>query len=819
MTNGTYEVAVSGASIQDKATFVVESQYVAEIQILNDVALTGKKGTDEGMQAFVYYKVLDQYEDDLTASTSIQWSSSCGDPVNVDRATGKLTFERSDNKAFTYNEQLFVTGVYTKTGKSVQKTLTIGAAQALHSIEIVGFVAKNGTEIKDTLPVGFKSGEFYMLYTVEDQNGNALKADGTYTSSDVTLISSNVLVVKDFTFVNKPVVVNGVEYNAVLVNPGQFVDKGGDFEVTAIAAKTGNTSKKAFNVGQNAILDTFTISDPGKTVADGESVDLPFTATDTNGAAITKFTTLADNLNKLSFSVSEGTLTLKEENDGTAKLTWSDRAVAWTESIATDNVARTISLTTVVVGGKSDTFMLSVEDKARPDAIYEVKVKGESKLLPSVLVEGDTVTLNKSSYGFLDQYGRKMLVGKAHTDNGFFNAASNGAINGLDFKGYKYDVMAEYKGSVNTLATSSAVHAVTSTAIMDVINNTDEDIDAGTTISTANAGNNLVFSIVRTKTTESKWEKTSKDFVHSLTVVDIAQVKNFEIGKLNKQYIKTDASESATGEIAGINDTEIKKTLATSTVSFVEIPASHKQKIAVKGFYNGVEVNIPTQYLVIGGQKLTVSAGAIDNVSAAAIKISDLYDATTAKYTRKDTSDVITVKVYSVYDAAGTVTTAGVNADLLRDSVKTNVTISDAAPYAAKINLDDTWTLNPTSTSKTMSSVFADQGKTVEVYDQYDIAIVSTLAYLVNGVKEAVAYADNNFKANQNDTATASVSGAERGDTFVLTVTANAGGNTVTKVVNATVGADTNAKLTQAANTYVDVLKAILETQRVAGLN
>ena len=126
MTAGTYTVKATSKTDENKKaekSVEIQSQYVAELQILNDIALTGK-GTVEGEAnkdagvAYVYYKILDQYGEDLTSSTSIQWSTSCGAPASNDRNIGKLTLKRTDGKAFTYGEQIYVTGVYTKTGIS-----------------------------------------------------------------------------------------------------------------------------------------------------------------------------------------------------------------------------------------------------------------------------------------------------------------------------------------------------------------------------------------------------------------------------------------------------------------------------------------------------------------------------------------------------------------------------------------------------------------------------------------------------------------------------------------------------------------------------
>ena len=112
--------------------------------------------------------------------------------ITAKKANGQLTLERTDGKAHTYGDQIFITGVYTKTGKTVQKTLTVGTEQALNSIEMKGFVKKGTTEILSTLPADFKAGTYYMIFKALDQNGCPL--DAANYKDEVTFISDNILL-------------------------------------------------------------------------------------------------------------------------------------------------------------------------------------------------------------------------------------------------------------------------------------------------------------------------------------------------------------------------------------------------------------------------------------------------------------------------------------------------------------------------------------------------------------------------------------------------------------------------------------------------
>ena len=889
MTAGTYTVTASSKTDTNKKSeksVEIENQYVASIQILNDLALTGRgslvgqNGNDlAAAEAYVYYKVMDQYGEDLTASTSIQWSTSCGTPRRNDRSIGKLTLKRTDDKAFTYGEQIYVTGVYAKTGISVNATLTVGAEQALDSIEMAGFVRKNTNKLLDSLPVGFKSDEYYLVFDALDQNGNILTADNKWPG-EATFISDNVLLIReikndDKVSNNTTVVIDGYEYNGIIVQPGQYVDRGGEVNITAIATKTGKQTKRNFVVGQNQILTSFSMSSPSDIIADGESVEIPFRALDQNGEEITNFVALADNINQLTFTSSVGNLYLKEEDDGTATLIYKDPLMAWNNSESSDGIDRTISLTSVVVGGGTDSLLLSVSDKARPDAIKDVKVD-------SVMLEGSKIDLAKNSFTFLDQYGREMLSAVyGSNDNGFFEAAKSGNIQGLDFSGYTYDVSIKYAGSDNALVSSlggirAAVHPVSKSALLNVYSKVTPlsaggiesqktaTFVTGNKIQTAAAGNTFTFAIVKTKNNQE--ENVSTEFKKNFTVVDISLVRGFMVEDFDKLYVETAKSNDITGDTGKIAlSASGAGNLITATLAAVGNPTikpDYYQDVVVKGTYNGESVTIPVGYYTVEGRKVSATSGAvsltgssIQHASAAALTWADFYNAGTANYLRKDASDTIKVSIYSIFSngrpevngsevlgaalGLSPATISAVGYAQLQGSVNKVITMSDAAPVVTKINAPDTITINPNDTKIQAKSILDKiekdvnhfgikighgVGGTCTVEDQYGKSLIHdpnlSITYKVSNVTETNGFADNNFTVNQNDSEQTEITGAERGDTFVLTITARDSKKNVivTKDITITVGADSRATLTTDSSTpsYGDKtgLKATLETQR-----
>lgn len=235
----------------------------------------------------------------------------------------------------------------------------------------------------------------------------------------------------------------------------------------------------------------------------------------------------------------------------------------------------------------------------------------------------------------------------------------------------------------------------------------------------------------------------------------------------------------------------------------------------------------------------------IKEASNSAIKWSHLYDATTANYLRKDTTDTIKVTVYEIFSngntnasqpAIGTRlvenTTDAAIGVILKDSVSKVITISDAEPVVTILNAPENKYTKPTNTGLNALSILEEievenhgnlghlSGIGVcTILDQYGVSMYEALknrvTYKFSSIEEIAGYADNNFAVSGNDTPGASAIGAERGDTFVLTITVSDGKNTIAKDIKITVGADTNAKLTDGANEYVDILKKLyLEEQR-----
>lgn len=771
MINGTYTVTVKNATEEVTGNAEVTSQHVEEIKILNTVALTTAEenidntaGNEDGTGALVYYDVVDQYGESMKNSTTIEWSTSCKVKKN-DKTNGVLTLIRTDSKAFTYGESIFVTGVHSKTGKSVSATLTVGAKQALHSVEVKGFVKKGTSEILKSLPAGFKSQAYYLVYSVLDQNGNKMTAkkymgSEANTDAEVTFVSDNILVLKEITKDGEAILtLDGEEYCAAFLVPGIDVNKGGEVNITAIANKTGNKSNFNVAVGNNQILKSFTMSQPSGVIADGEDINIPFSALDQEGKEIKNFVTLASqsDFNRLQLNASTGTFKLYENADGTACLNWKDSEDAarlW-NSNSEDGIDRPISLTAVVVGGETANEMIYVSDKAMPVAIKSVDVN-------SVYVQRSDAKISLSSFTFIDQYGREMTSAGSEAsyitteteqasnknkgivkDNGFFkyvNSATN-ALSGTEFSGQKFGIAVEFKGSSDNLenladaAIETGYETITGAGITHIGVSDATHFSKGAAFEiTSKAGftvcadQTLKFSIEKIDNSDakldSKFSNVSPILNHTFKGVNIDRVSGFEIKDLNTFYVNTALSDKANGAVGGVTAGGITgtsnisgakigdRTSGDSTDSINQLPGDtgasttnkYYQRVKVTGKFNGITVDVPAAYFTVAGKKLGAALNATRDVVSTAAIGKDVIDSVAVSTGALKTSDL--------YDA----NSAQFTRKLAEDTLK--VTVYKASGTA--IIVTDSCIVN-TATKKVAISDAEPYAATICAADSYTI--------------------------------------------------------------------------------------------------
>jgi len=837
-TAGTYTLTAKLGDAEKSAETEVKDSYVAEIKITSKEALTGKKDkspdTKDGTAAYVYYDVLNQYGESVRTSETIEWTTS---PANYtdDKSTGRLTVIKDD--VFTYGSTIYVTGVHVKSGQSVTESVTVGMSQAVNSIKFAGFLSMNNkNKIEETLPADFAKNTYVLLYKTYDQNGNELDVtDSEFAGDNLTFICDNPMLIESSLEKCKDTyTVDGVDYAAVKMEPGQYVDKGGEFNITAISNKTGQKSIGNFVVGERGLLQSLVLSTPVSTVADGDqNVKIPYTAKDTKGNAITNYETIVRSTNALSLNASEDSvLYVREENDGTAGIYWSDShsAMDFGDSSASNGTNRSISLTTIVVGGESNNMMLSVADTRRPTAIKTVGFGDRN----DAITDGNTVKFNLNTTDgtdddangiiFLDQYGAELAKAKAKA---FFEYTKTGYKFGDCNYGIKVDVGSNPALTFEGVVSGSSV-VYNGEFSKDVTATAGVDSDSKKVVTSQT----VKYSIVKQSKTKAEWVDTSKVKTVAYTIIPVSKLNNRSIGTFAKQELVTNNSSNANGDNDTVKDDGITNT-AKGTLAFVGDKVSWGKEanlmIKVTGTYNGLTVTVPQNaYELAPSSEITFKDGwdksKIGAVSQGALYWNELYDENTAKLTRVDATKTLSLRVDSNGDSVF---------DSNDETISRAITFSDEVSRPAEIKFvfnnsegsAKTATMNPALTKVSAPKVFHHEWQSsiktdlgyvgvlgVMVLDQYgkpmmdysesdiynDAAWYCTekVEFSVSNIEEShtdLTHVPNNFVVNANGSKDMNIVGAEIGDTFTLTATI--AGTKISDNVKVTVNADGAAAL------------------------
>ena len=776
----------------------------------------------DSTKAYVYYDVLNQYGESIRTSESVEWTVSGS--KTVDKASGKITVTKSDNTAFTYGTQIYVTGVHVKSGKSVTKVVTTGMAQSVDSIKFEGFVSKNDKTKKLTeLPKDFAKNTYYLIYKTYDQNGNALDVnDDDYTYKNLTFICDSPLVLELNTKDAKVFTIGDDEYAAIAVNPGQYIDKGGEVNITAISNKTGKSTTQNYVIGAAGLLKSFVLSAPANTVADGDtSVEIPYTAKDTEGNTITNYETIVRSTNKLTLTASDETsLVVKEKNDGTAVVLWSDNtkehsATNFAASSASDEVNRNISLTTVVVGGESNNMMMEVSDTRRPTAIKSIKLNDDNN---DTIVNGNTaaptyLSGKDNQIVFLDQYGAELAGAKA---TAFFEYAGTTGF-GKNGDSAKYGIKVD-ASETNSLGLAKSNTYTTEGKIVVAANLADTSNCAVDTVK---------YSIAKYDSSSKEYVDVSKVKSVAYTIVPVNKVQNYTISGLNgKLEIATDLSGKDNGESvkeAKENDAAVTGTLATQN------NVDGYNEFKVQGTYDGKTVTLPstvydvtTDSATVSGSAFTISKSGekseVKAVTAGALKWSELYNFNAYASPRKDAEKVLKLTITkengSVEPLDKTVAVsdepaAAAAINFIKDYqgvqkegiIYPDMTVIDGSTISS--GYDDSWAGHLDNTIVRICGNQWAHNNTLLlcVTDQYGrtySADNSKITFTVSDVKEntsETAHVANNFTVNKNGTLNANIEGAEIGDTFTLT--AKVAGTKLSASVKMTVAADKAAYIDQ----------------------
>ena len=396
LTKGDYTVTVSGVADKDiTTTLTAADEKVTKINVTTTTAPYVVYGNVVSKSAIsVQFKVLNQYDEDVTSTkgSDVTWSSASGVTVDNNKASnGLLTLKNTTE--YIPNAKVYLTGVHANSGTVVNAEVSVGVESRVDQVVFKG-VYNTKTKKFENLPANFENGKYVLLFDVNDQYGNKMAAKDDL-GKDLLFTSNNPLFVNaDLTGISTTEV-DDTTYMSVALKQGTMVANGGKVTIQVISKQTGKTASYEINAEAASQLKTFTISAPNTMVALGEKVEIPFTALDQNGKAITKF----DDLNgKVDFAKN---LAFEENLDGTAKLIFEAKAGDYNPTDTTDAPVYLTSLVKNV--GNFSSVMVNVKAAAKATTVV-----GLNKDVLTSISDGNSTSFNYEKIVLQDQYGRTM---------------------------------------------------------------------------------------------------------------------------------------------------------------------------------------------------------------------------------------------------------------------------------------------------------------------------------------------------------------------------------------------------------------------------
>jgi len=730
LVKGEYTIVAKGAASKDLSGKVsIEDERVAKIEIASDTAPSVRDENYQIEKVYVYYKVYNQYNEDVTKTASVSWSSSIG-PVSDDPTNSRVEIDiPQGNYYYQIGTQFTINGWISGTDVSINKTMKIGDVARASTVEVKQLYSADGK----TLNVGLKDySGFYLLLDVKDQYGNPVKAEKLNgPNGELSVYSSNPALV-DVRHANTNsypeffdnVGPDGNDLGLQLVkNENMGIAQEGTATITFSPKYGGQVTTYDIQVKKGAIVKDFKLLPPTKTVSAGETVTIPYSAVDYDGNPVTDYDALVDsNINGVQLSgLSSDALRWEKDpadnKKGVIKMTAPNR----TGDVYLHAYAK--------ASGQTSQLVINVKEAKVPAAVTTLDTKTGLAIGAILEIKGEKI---KSD----DQFGHAMT-----NDDASF------------FRNYNYKVeltnsggLEMYKGNVIADTYKTTVAYLTSK---------DDSIklfaDPANISSTSTA--TLKVSVVNKDGSDVKVrnDRTNNDVNYT-----VRSVKEFPIRIVKLNDIKT-------FEIADISHK------LYDNIEQPQFSVNSKDVDVYGKLGDGTKIALPTDQYWVESQMKGVKVVRGDNVW-------NLYKVTTdgtgAQYGINEDTVKGTILV-RINNDDGTLLTK-------------EIEVSKATPVPTVLKIESKVANNAylykyednllTASAAQLSGVIAATGQTgllgaVDVKDQYDVTRDRTGSVVITQASRAAL----NGKYSVGDSIT-----VQTGDTFTVTYTPGSGGKALT---------------------------------------
>lgn len=519
LTKGEYTVSVSG--VEEKALeskVAVEDEKVAKLAFTSDKApydraLAEDPDNSNDNQAILFtLKAYNQYNEDITDTTSLSVSASKGQVTSVDSKKG--LYRVYSPIGYTLNEPVIINAVHAASGTYATQTYTVSLKSAVADISITKLVAKDGKTLNTTA----NPDDFWFEVEAKDQYGNPVKAADIGKDVIVSISNPSAAGFKTRT-------VNGVTYADFEEKDGKSILKlvagtnandpntsatenfgKGTHNIYIISKSSGKQTSLSFEVVDVAVVDTLSISSPDFAVK-GEKFELPFTAVDQFGKELTSADAL--NAGMLSLSVSGAGLSSSNIRFEQDYVNNKARLVIDATNATLKDQSETVFVTGVTKTGKTASLSFTIQAEKKPVTILGV---ADTK---KALAVNATTTIEWDDIQIEDQYGRIKKLS--------------------DFAGLQVKVISSDNSKVST---STAVADPTADQPNRVVADiTSADSSENLTLTGVAAGSSeFTLQLYKGAITNANNYIANSDFSFTVKTVELKDIVDYQVGDVAKIY-------------------------------------------------------------------------------------------------------------------------------------------------------------------------------------------------------------------------------------------------------------------------------------------
>lgn len=315
LTEGTYTVSVTGLTEAElKGDITVKDETLTSIEIVGtNLVAKGAAGSTDAAIATIAFKTLNQYGERMPGAT-LQVTSSFGvaavKTACTATQTGVVEVTGIVPTLQVVGTSGSITVVDTTKGVTATATVTYSAPATAKTMTIAGLYNITDAKFSD-MTKGDTISDYVVLATIEDQYGNSL------SSSQLGAVNANLIpgggVTAAGTWTDRTI--DGKDYVALSLVGGTA--SAGTFYFTFVNPSLGLLANTSFVVSAGTVIKTLSIS-ANDSIYQGQDNTLALEAVDTDGNAVTKYSTLNG---LLTFSTSD--VKLVKQANGTAKLVYN----------------------------------------------------------------------------------------------------------------------------------------------------------------------------------------------------------------------------------------------------------------------------------------------------------------------------------------------------------------------------------------------------------------------------------------------------------------------------------------------------------------